>query len=173
MLSIAKRLFATSSSSLDTSTRKALRQFAASFQKSSIPRDQLDFSFSRSSGPGGQNVNKVNTKVDIRFNISNASWLPDIVKAKISEQLGSKTNRQGDLIITSNRYRTQNQNLEDCIDKLHGSIVDGLNADLPGETSEATKTRVKKLQAMEKERIRKLKDARKSTKQARSRRLDD
>lgn len=52
-----------------------------------IPIEQLDITYSRSSGPGGQNVNKVNTKVDIRFHLQTANWLSDKVKTKLLEKV--------------------------------------------------------------------------------------
>ena len=52
-----------------------------------IPIEELDITYSRSSGPGGQNVNKVNTKVEVRFNISSASWINDDLKSKLLEKV--------------------------------------------------------------------------------------
>lgn len=51
-----------------------------------IPESKLDFSYARCSGPGGQNVNKLNTKAEVRFNVFNADWLPDEVKQRLSQQ---------------------------------------------------------------------------------------
>lgn len=55
-----------------------------------IPIDQLEITYSRSSGPGGQNVNTVNTKVDLRFNVKNAKWLSDDLKDKLLENVRKK-----------------------------------------------------------------------------------
>lgn len=52
-----------------------------------IPMDQLEISYSKSTGPGGQNVNKVNTKVDVRFKVSTATWIEDGVKQKLTEKV--------------------------------------------------------------------------------------
>ena len=60
--------------------------------------DQLDITYSRSSGPGGQNVNKVNTKVDIRFHLDSASWISDEIKQKLRE----KVSLTGELFVILN-----------------------------------------------------------------------
>jgi ribosome-associated protein len=75
-----------------------------------IPDDELDFSFIRSSGPGGQNVNKVSTAVQLRFNVRSTSSLPEAVKARLVRLAGVQINQTGELILTSRRYRTQEQN---------------------------------------------------------------
>ena len=74
-----------------------------------IPREELEISFSRSSGPGGQNVNKVATAVELRFDVTNSS-LPPETKARLIEQFGSRISADGVLIIDSREHRTQGQN---------------------------------------------------------------
>ena len=71
----------------------------------SIPYDKLEISFARSSGPGGQNVNKVNTKAELRFNVIAADWLPEDVKSRLLTQQSNRINKDGELIITSQEYR--------------------------------------------------------------------
>ena len=71
------------------------------FRTIKVPLNKLDLSFSRSSGPGGQNVNKVNTKADIRFKIDSADWIPDDVKQRLHELYGSYINKEGYLILVS------------------------------------------------------------------------
>lgn len=70
-----------------------------------VPLDKLEFSFARSSGPGGQNVNKVNTKAEIRFNVASSDWIPDDVKKRLLEYQSNKISKEGDLIITSQEHR--------------------------------------------------------------------
>lgn len=70
-----------------------------------IPLDKIDLRYSRSSGPGGQNVNKLNTKVDIRFNVASADWLPQAVRDRITIYNPSKINKEGDIIVTSQESR--------------------------------------------------------------------
>ncbi|CAG9774016.1 unnamed protein product [Ceutorhynchus assimilis] len=91
-----------------------------------IPLDQLEITYSRSSGPGGQNVNKVNTKVDIRFHLQKANWLSDKVKSKILEKYGAKLSKEGHLIFRSDVTRSQQLNLADCLEKLRACVRDSL-----------------------------------------------
>ena len=88
-----------------------------------IPLEKLDYSYSKSSGPGGQNVNKVNTKAEIRFNIKEADWLPEEVKARLEASEIGNVNKLGELVITAQEYRTQKQNRELCIEKLREMVT--------------------------------------------------
>lgn len=89
-------------------------------------KDELIISASRSSGPGGQNVNKVNTKVEVRLNIAGSYLLSDDEKALVFEKLANKINKQGELIVTSQSERTQLQNKEKAIEKLNLLIANAL-----------------------------------------------
>lgn len=77
------------------------------------------FSASRSSGAGGQNVNKVNTKVELRFNIAQSQLLTDSEKLILSDKLSSKLSGDGDLIIVSQTERSQIKNKEKTIEKFY------------------------------------------------------
>jgi peptidyl-tRNA hydrolase ICT1 len=66
---------------------------------------RLDFNFARSSGPGGQNVNKVNTKAEIRFNVRQADWLSREVKDRLLDYQSNKVSKDGDLIVSSQEHR--------------------------------------------------------------------
>ncbi|VDM59104.1 unnamed protein product [Angiostrongylus costaricensis] len=77
-----------------------------------------------SSGPGGQNVQKNATKVEIRFNLRNAYWLSDALKDGLEKRLGNRINAKGELIIESDRTRERHLNLADCFDKLRSTIYD-------------------------------------------------
>ena len=88
----------------------------------SIPEDQLQISFARASGAGGQNVNKVNTKVEIRFHLDTATWIPHEVRQRLKSNESNRINSQGYMTITSQEYRTQLQNRKDAIKKLQDII---------------------------------------------------
>jgi ribosome-associated protein len=83
---------------------------------------ELQFQFSRSSGPGGQNVNKVNSKVDLRFNIPNSQILDEIEKTTLLEKLSSKIDTEGNLIIQSQEKRSQLQNKEIAVTKFYDQL---------------------------------------------------
>jgi len=88
----------------------------------SIPEDQLTISFARASGAGGQNVNKVNTKVEIRFHLDTATWIPHEVRQRLKSNESNRINSQGYMTITSQEYRTQLQNRKDAMKKLQDII---------------------------------------------------
>lgn len=89
-----------------------------------IPLDKVEFQFARSSGPGGQNVNKLNTKAEIRFNLTSADWIPEEVKQRLRAAQGNKISKNGEIIISSQEHRTQNKNKEDCISKLQEMLAE-------------------------------------------------
>ena len=79
-----------------------------------IDERELQFEYIRASGPGGQNVNKVATAVQLRFNISDSS-LPDNIKSRLIKLAGKKITNDGVLVIEAKRFRTQEQNREDAL----------------------------------------------------------
>lgn len=86
--------------------------------KISLGLDELEESFIRSSGPGGQNVNKVSSAVQLRFNVRHSSNLPDRVKQKILASGDSRLTKNGILVINAERHRTQELNRQDARERL-------------------------------------------------------
>jgi protein subunit release factor B len=84
-----------------------------------IPKEKLDIKFVKaSSGPGGQNVNKLNTKAEVRFKPKDADWIPKVMIDRFIELNATKINKDGEIVITSIRHRLQAHNLKDCLEKL-------------------------------------------------------
>jgi len=107
-----------------------------------IPEDEIEFQFSRSSGKGGQNVNKVETKVEIRFNIDRSKAFSEEEKEKIKEALASRINQEGDLIIRSEEERSQLQNKKIAVEKLNaiiGEVLKPKEERIPTKVPQASK----------------------------------
>jgi ribosome-associated protein len=95
--------------------------------RSRITQSELLYSSSRSSGPGGKNVNKVNTKVELRFNIYKTESLSEVEKQKILIRLRNKISSKGDLLIVSQSARTQLLNKQKAEDKFYKLICSALS----------------------------------------------
>lgn len=84
--------------------------------------DKLDITYSASSGPGGQNVNKVHTKCDLRFKVQDVSWLSAATKAKILNEYNNKLTKDGYYVIRSDLTRFRHLNLADALEKLRAFV---------------------------------------------------
>lgn len=86
--------------------------------KISLNENELQFSFVRASGPGGQNVNKVSTVAQLKFDLRNNNSLPTEVKERLQKLVGKKLNNDGTIIIDARRFRSQERNKQDAIERL-------------------------------------------------------
>ncbi len=83
-----------------------------------VEDDEIEISFIRSSGPGGQNVNKVASAVQLRFNAMNSAALPGDLKARLVPLAGSRLTKDGVIVISADRFRTQEANRRDALTRL-------------------------------------------------------
>lgn len=88
-----------------------------------IPYGELKFSFSRSPGPGGQNVNKLNTKATLHWSVVENQTLPDAVRARFVELFAKRINEAGELVLSSSVHRTQRGNYDECLAKLRHLVL--------------------------------------------------
>jgi ribosome-associated protein len=88
-----------------------------------IPPAEFEFTYARSSGPGGQNVNKVNSKAVLRWQATKSPSLPEAVRTRFLAKYGSRLTGDGELLITSERYRDQPRNIDDCLEKLREMLL--------------------------------------------------
>jgi ribosome-associated protein len=87
-----------------------------------IGEEEIHQEFIRASGPGGQNVNKVATAVQLRFDVAHSTSLPEDVRERLTRLAGRRMNKEGYLVIDARRFRTQEQNRQDSVARLVGLI---------------------------------------------------
>lgn len=92
-------------------------------ERITIAGDELQFSFARSSGPGGQNVNKVNTKATLRWSPGASESLPTAVQRRFVERFGSRLTGEGELVLQSGTHREQSRNATECLDRLRALVL--------------------------------------------------
>lgn len=106
-----------------------------------IPMEQIQITYSKSSGPGGQNVNKVNTKVDLRFHLESASWISDSIKEKLAAKVKTRITADGFVVFRSDLTRSQQLNVADCLEKLRSVIYSASQPDPKPSPDTAEKLR--------------------------------
>lgn len=104
-----------------------------------IDETELKIDFIQASGPGGQNVNKVASAVQLRFDVANSPSLSDDVKARLTKLAGKRLTQDGILVIEARRYRTQEQNREDAIERLRVLIRKALEKPKPRKKTRPSK----------------------------------
>ena len=104
-----------------------------------IPDDELVERFVRSAGPGGQNVNKVATAVELRFDVAASPSLPEPVRARLLARRDRRLTDAGVLVISAQRFRTQERNREDARERLAAFVAAGLHAPRPRVATKPTR----------------------------------
>jgi ribosome-associated protein len=104
-----------------------------------IPDDEVTFVTSRSGGPGGQNVNKLETRVTLRFDLQGSVALSEEQKARLGERLATRITRAGFLQVTSQKHRTQAENREAAVERFAELLREGLHEEAPRKKTKVTK----------------------------------
>ncbi|MBN1780960.1 aminoacyl-tRNA hydrolase [bacterium] len=121
-----------------------------------IDPDEIRWDFIRASGPGGQNVNKVATAVQLRFHVDSSLSLPEEVRQRLKKLAGSRMTREGDLVITAQRFRSQVRNRADALERLNRLVEKALIKPVirkptkPGPAAHQKRLEAKKRQAEKK-----------------------
>ncbi|RZF44295.1 hypothetical protein LSTR_LSTR006845 [Laodelphax striatellus] len=136
-------------SSLQLTTPKELPKSEEGKFSGYIPLDKITITYSRSSGAGGQNVHKVNTKVDVRFHVDTAEWISKETRDRIKEKNHMKISKDGYLIVKSERTRYQQLNLADAMEKLRTVIraAEEVAKEVSPETEEIIRKRKERANA--------------------------
>ncbi|KAF8339662.1 RF-1 domain-containing protein [Cantharellus anzutake] len=143
------------------------------FESRKLGREDVHLEFTRSSGPGGQNVNKVNTKVVIRCPLDSTPWIPVWCRENL-RTLPAYVPSSRSIMVTSTRFRSQAQNVEDGLRKLHDTILSCIRGFIVNEPTEEQRQHVRNLEKKGKAKMRIEKERRGNVKSLRSRvRFDD
>jgi len=110
----------------------------------SIPLREFEITFARSSGPGGQNVNKVSSKAVLRWPVVGSPSLPETVRRRVLTLQRRRVNAQGTLLITSQRFRDAGRNGADCLEKLRLLLVEAAAFPTPRRSTRPTRGAVRR-----------------------------
>lgn len=121
-----------------------------------IPDDEFHWSYARSGGPGGQNVNKVASKAILHWNVQATATLPPDVKQRFLAQQHTRINAEGELVLSSEKYRDQPRNVEDCLAKLRDLILQAVHVPKKRRATKPTRgSRERRLDSKRKQSARK------------------
>jgi ribosome-associated protein len=129
------------------------------FRPVRIPDSEFEFSFARSSGPGGQNVNKVNSKAVLKWDLHSSPSITEDERLRLLEKL--KLNESGQVVLMSDRFRDQKKNREDCIQKFGAMIEQALH--VPKKRKKTRQSYSSRLKAKESKRRHSEKKSRRSS----------
>ncbi|XP_013394428.1 peptidyl-tRNA hydrolase ICT1, mitochondrial-like [Lingula anatina] len=115
-----------------------------------IPEGSLEFKYTLSGGPGGQHVNKVNSKVQAKFHIDSADWIPAWIRPRLKEMEKSNITKDGYLLVSSDKTRKQYLNKADCLERIRKMIwTAGVPDPPPPSEAEIMKKLIKQMKANE------------------------
>ena len=109
-----------------------------------IPLREFRFTFSRSSGPGGQHVNKVNTKATLRWSVRKSRSVPEDVRQRLLLRYRRRVTGEGELLVVSQRFRDAGRNVADCLEKLRQMLGEVAVAPKPRRATKPTRASIRR-----------------------------
>ena len=109
-----------------------------------IPLREFHFTYARSSGPGGQNVNKVNSKALLRWSVTTSIHLPELVRQRLLSRCRRQITAEGDLLVTSQRFRDAGRNTADCLEKLRRMLAEAAEPSRPRKPTRPTRSSIRR-----------------------------
>lgn len=109
-----------------------------------IPLSEIKFTYTSSSGPGGQHVNRASTKAVLRWSLTDSPSVRENKRELLTAKLQNKLTKSGEIIVTSDRFRDRTQNKSDCIFKFKALLIKATKVDKPRKASKVSKSQKKK-----------------------------